>query len=78
MKVPQLVWLVGTLEAPSVQGHGLPLLQELWPYQSIFEPLVAGDQKASLASLSLWLCLLRHLEDSLAWGPSLLFGATGT
>ena len=53
MKVPQLVWLVGTLEAPSVQGHGLPPLQELWPYQSFFEPLAAGDQKASLASLCL-------------------------
>ena len=46
-------WLVGTLAAPSVQGHGLPLLQELWPYQSFFKPLVAGNQKASLASLSL-------------------------
>ena len=45
-------WLAGTLAAPSVQGHGLPLPQELWPYQSLFEPLVAGDQKASLASLS--------------------------
>ena len=44
-------WLVGTLAAPSVQGHRLPLPQELWPYQ-IFKPLVAGDQKASLASLS--------------------------
>ena len=44
-------WFVGTLAAPSVQGHGL-LLQELWPYQSLFfEPLVAGYQKASLASL---------------------------
>ena len=29
-------WLVGTLAAPSVQGHGLRLLQELWPYQSLF------------------------------------------
>ena len=47
-------WLVGTLVAPSVQGHGLPPLQGLCPYQSLFsEPLVAGDQKASLASLSL-------------------------
>ena len=45
-------WLLGTLVAPSVQGHGLPLPQELWPYQSFSEPLVAGDQKASLASLS--------------------------
>ena len=46
-------WLVGTLMATSVQGHGLPPPQELWPYQSFFfEPLVAGDQKASLAGLS--------------------------
>ena len=48
------VWLAGTLVAPSVQGHRLLLPQELWPYQSLFfEPLVAGDQKASLASLPL-------------------------
>ena len=25
-------WLAGTLAVPSVQGHGLPPLQELWPY----------------------------------------------
>ena len=43
-------WLAGTL----VQGHRLPPLQELGPCQSLFfQPLVAGDQKASLASLSL-------------------------
>ena len=48
------VWLAGTLAAPSVQGNGLPLPLELWPYQSLFfDPLVAGDQKVSLASLSL-------------------------
>ena len=46
-------WLAGTLEAPSVQGLGLPPPQELWPNQSFFQPLVAGDQKASLASISL-------------------------
>ena len=45
-------WLVGTLAAPSVQGHGLPLLQKLRPYHTLFEPLVAGNQKASLANLS--------------------------
>ena len=46
-------WLAGTLVVPSVQRHGLPPPQELWPYQeSFFKPLVAGDQKASLASLS--------------------------
>ena len=32
--------LVGTLAAPSVQGHGLPLLQELWPYQNLFLSLL--------------------------------------
>ena len=47
-------WLVGTLVVPSVQGHGLSPQQELWPYQSLFfQPLVASDQKASLAGLSL-------------------------
>ena len=45
-------WLVGTLAVPSVQGHGLPLLQELCPIKVFPEPLVAGDQKASWASLS--------------------------
>ena len=33
-------WLVGTLVAPSVQGHGLPAPQELWPYQSLFLSLL--------------------------------------
>ena len=45
-------WLPGTLVVLSVQGHGLPPPQELWTYQSLFEPPVAGSQKASLASLS--------------------------
>ena len=33
-------WLARTLEVPSVQGHGLPPLQELWPYQSLFSSLL--------------------------------------
>ena len=41
--------------------------------ESFFEFLVAGDQKASLASLSPELYLFRHLDGSLAWGPSLFF-----
>ena len=44
--------------------------------ESFSKPLVAGDQVASLASLSPQLCPFRHLEDSLAWGPS-LFIASG-
>ena len=44
----------------------MPLLQELQPYQSPFvELLVAGDQKASWASLSPQLRPLRHLEAPL-------------
>ena len=50
MKVVQLLGLRGPW---CVQGHGLPPVQELWPYQSFFEPLVADNQEASLASLSL-------------------------
>ena len=37
-----------------------------------FNPLVAGSQMASLASLSPLLSPSRHLEGSLAWGASLL------
>ena len=33
-------WLPGTLAAPSVQGHGLPPPQELWPYQSLFSSIL--------------------------------------
>ena len=49
-------WLARTLAAQRVQGHRLPPPQELWPYESVFfffffEPFVAGNQKASLASL---------------------------
>ena len=33
-------WLAGTLVAPSVQGHGLALPQESWPYQSPFSSLL--------------------------------------
>ena len=48
------------------------------PIRVFFEDSVAGDQKASLASLSPQFCPFRHLEGSLAWGPSLLFGASGS
>ena len=29
-------WFWGTLAVPSVQGHRLPPVQELWPYWSLF------------------------------------------
>ena len=44
--------------------------------ESFFKPLVAGNQKASLTSLSSYLHPFRHLEVCfITWGPSLLFGA---
>ena len=69
-------WLAGTLAVQSVQGQTVSTPGVMALSESFFEPLVAGDQKASLASLSLLLPPLRHLEGSLAWGPSLLFGAS--
>ena len=42
--------------------------------ESLFEPPEAGNQKASLASLSPYLHLFGHLEGTLVWGASLLFG----
>ena len=35
-EVDAAAWLAGTLAVPTVQEHGLLLLQELWPYQSLF------------------------------------------
>ena len=31
-----IAWLVETLVVPSVQGHGLPPPQKMWPYLSLF------------------------------------------
>ena len=72
-------WFARTVAVPRVQGYKLPLQQELWPYHSLFfKFLVAGDQKASLASLSPELRPFRHLDGSPAWGPSLFFCMSGT
>ena len=46
--------------------------------ESLLEPLVAGDQKASLASLSPQPHPFRRLQGSPAWGPSLSFRVSGT
>ena len=47
-------WLAGTLVVTNVQGHGLPVPQELWPYLSLFwQAFVADNQKGSLAILLL-------------------------
>ena len=62
----------------SVQGHELPPLQEVWPSQSLFfQPLVAGDQKACLASL---FRSSAHSdgEGSLPWGPPLQISVSVT
>ena len=46
-------WFAGTLAVPSVQGHRLPPCRVMALSESFSEPLVAGNQKNSLASLSL-------------------------
>ena len=48
------------------------------PISVFFLGSITGDQKASLASLSSKLQPFRHLEGSLAWGPSLLICVSGT
>ena len=46
-------WLVGALVVPSVQGHRTASAAGVMaPSESFLEPVIAGDQKASLASLS--------------------------
>ena len=52
-KVVTAAWLVGTLAVPTVQGHSASAPGVMVLSESFFEPLVAGDQKASLTSLSL-------------------------
>ena len=78
MKLAQLLALQDPVGAKcagtwTASAEGVMTLSEYF-----FEPLVAGYQKVFLASLSPQLCLSRHLEGSLAWGPSLLFYASGT
>ena len=46
--------------------------------ESLLKPLVAGDQKSSLASLSPQLCPFGHSAGSFALGPSPLFRLSGT
>ena len=75
-------WLAGTLAMPGCSGTqtastaGVMALSVM--ALSFLEPLVAGNQKASLGSLSPLLHQFRHLEETLASGFSLLFSASGT
>ena len=58
----------------TASASGVMALSEVFFF--FFELLVSGDEKASLASFSIAPPV--QLEGSLAWGPSLLFGASGT
>ena len=78
MKVAQLLGLQGPWQLQcagtwTASATGVMALSE-----SFFKSLIAGNQMASLASLSPLLRPFRHLEGSLAWGPSLLFGESVT
>ena len=71
-------WLAGTLAVPSVQGHGLPPPQELWPYQSLFFRASCGWRSEGLFGQSFSAAPpIQALRGHLAWGPSLLFGPPG-
>ena len=78
MRVAQLLGLWGSWQCQVCKDMDCLRRGSYGPIGVFFEPPVAGDQKTSLASLSPQLCPFKHLEGSLAWGPSLLFGASGT
>ena len=66
-------WLVGTLVAPSAQGHGLLLLQELWPIR-VFSQASCSWRPEGLFGQSFSVTLpFQALTGALAWGLSLLF-----
>ena len=52
MKAAQAVWLARTLAAPCVGTQTASAAGVMALSESFFETLVAGNQKASLASLS--------------------------
>ena len=65
LSVTQLLGLWGHWWCQVCRDMGWSAVEVMAISVSFFEPLVAGDQKASLASLSVYLCLPRHLEGSL-------------
>ena len=72
-------WLEGTLAAPSVQGHGLPLPQELWPYQSLFFRAFCSWRSEGLFDQSFSLApLIQALGGLPCLGSFSLFRASGT
>ena len=73
MKVMQLLGLWGPWWCQVCRDTDCLSCRSYALSEFFFKPPVAGGQKASLASLSPLLRPFRHLEGSLAWGPSLLF-----
>ena len=51
-EVGTAAWLAGTVAMTNVHGHGLPPPGAVALSESFFEPLLAGNQKTFLASLS--------------------------
>ena len=68
-------WLMGILAAPSVQGHGLPPLQELCPYQSLFSKASCSWQSEGLFGQSF---SVASPVQALRGLPCLLFSTSGT
>ena len=64
--------LAGTLEAKCAGTWTASTTRIMALSESFLKPPVAGDQKASLASLSLRLCPFRNSEGPHAWDPSVV------
>ena len=69
-------WLAGTLAALSMQGHRLPPTQG--PVRAFFQASCDWRSEGLFGQSFSIAPPIRHLEGSLAWGPSLLFHASGT
>ena len=78
MKWAQLLGLQGPWWRQVCRGTDCLHHRSYGPVRVFFKPLVAGDEKASLASFSPYLLPFRHLEGSLPWDPSVLFHVSGT
>ena len=70
MQVAQLLGLRGPWQR-RVQGHGLSPLQELWPYQSLFQAFGSWQSEGLFGqSFSIAPPIQAHRGPS-GWGPTL-------
>ena len=71
-------WLVGTLAAPSTQGHELLPLQGLQPIRVFFQSFCSWRSEGLFGQSFSTTLPFQALTGALAWGLSLLFCVAGT